>query len=272
MRDSITFYRSFRDGLIDLDDRSFRRLVMAILDYGLDNKEAELTGLEKSIYIAWKANVDASNKRKDNGNLGGRPKKGAPEKPMVMDDKTNGFNVETNGFDSENHWLGTTKPNKKENKKEKEKNNISIEHDADEVFDRLWERYPRKKGKSAVSKSQRQKLLKIGEETLAGCLDRFLNDMQGRDIEYIPYGSTFFNSGYKDYLPDAKTYSEPEPKPDKCDSDDGYPVGFVEICKEHGAYWEDVDNVDMRMCLENDEWFPDDMKEWMHKRYVLQTV
>lgn len=155
-----------------------------------------------------------------------------------------------------------------------------MEKDADEMFNRLWERYPRKRGKTAVSKSQRLKLLKVGEEALSECLNRFLEDMRGRDIDYVPYGSTFFNSGYKDYLPEIKQDTvdvkvENTPKPDKQDDyeiADGYPPGFIEICKEHGAYWYDVDNVDMRMCLENDEWFPEKMREWMHRNYALQTV
>ena len=78
----------------------------------------------------------------------------------------------------------------------------SNEKTASDLFDRLWNLYPRKKGKGGVSKTQKLKLLKIGEEQLGRCVNRFIDDMdsQKRDIEKYPYGSTFFNSGYIDYL------------------------------------------------------------------------
>lgn len=102
MRESYTFYRSFIEGLRDVDDATFRRLIESISRYALDDIEPELSGLEYGMYASWKANVDASNKRRENGKLGGRPSKEEPmvteEKPMVTDEK----------------------PNKKENKKEKE--------------------------------------------------------------------------------------------------------------------------------------------------------
>ena len=144
--------------------------------------------------------------------------------------------------------------------------------DADEMFNRLWERYPRKKGKTQVSKTKRLELLKVGEEKLNNCIDAFLNDMQGRDIEFIPYGSTFFNSGYKDYLDDteSKTGSrQTEPPETALEIIDGYPVGFAEICKEHGAYYDDDDEVDIRTALQHREWFSAELWDWMHKEYVV---
>lgn len=71
---------------------------------------------------------------------------------------------------------------------------------ATEMFERLWARYPRKQGKGKVSKSQKMKLYKLGENQLSQALDRFNVAMAGRDMQYIPYGSTWFNSGYVDYL------------------------------------------------------------------------
>lgn len=109
MRDSYTFYRSFIEGLRDADDATFRRLVEAITYYALDEAEPELSGLEYGMFRAWKANVDASNKRKDNGKLGGRPKA-----------ETIGYEEKTNGYEVENHRLEVVKPNKKEKEKEKE--------------------------------------------------------------------------------------------------------------------------------------------------------
>jgi len=109
MRESYTFYRSFIEGLRDVDDATFRRLIESISRYALDDIEPELSGLEYGIFASWKANVDASNKRRENGKLGGRPSKEEPmvteEKPMVIDSKP---------------MVTDEKPNKKENMKEKE--------------------------------------------------------------------------------------------------------------------------------------------------------
>lgn len=113
MRESFTFYRSFIEGLRDVDDATFRRLVESISRYALDDIEPELTGLEYGMFTSWKANVDASNKRRENGKLGGRPSKEKPmvteEKPMVIDTKP---------------MVADEEPNKKENKKEKENKTI----------------------------------------------------------------------------------------------------------------------------------------------------
>lgn len=88
--------------------------------------------------------------------------------------------------------------------KEKEKDNICAkknnELEAEAMFERLWDRYPRKRGKGNVKKSKKLALYKIGESKLSQALDRFLADMKGQDMQYIPYGSTWFNSGYVDYL------------------------------------------------------------------------
>ena len=108
MRGSFIFYRSFMDGLAGLPDDVYRRLVDAIMYYAMDGIEPDLTGLELAIFKAWKANVDASNKRKESGKLGGRPTK---EKPLVID-------AETIGYEVDNHWLEDEKPNKKEKEKE----------------------------------------------------------------------------------------------------------------------------------------------------------
>ena len=115
MRDSFTFYRSFAEGLKEVDDATFRRLVESIMSYALNDEEPELSGLEKTAFLAWKANIDASNKRKDNGKLGGRP---TSEKPLVMDD-------ETIGYEDENHRLEDEKPNKKEKENKKENKNVN---------------------------------------------------------------------------------------------------------------------------------------------------
>lgn len=78
--------------------------------------------------------------------------------------------------------------------------NNNIIGDLDNFFNSLWKLYPKKKGKGNVSKTQKKKLMSIGYEELCRCIDRYKKFIEGKDEQYVMYGSTFFNSGYVDYL------------------------------------------------------------------------
>jgi len=80
-----------------------------------------------------------------------------------------------------------------------------------EFFESIWKLYPRKKGKGQISDAQKKKLHLIGYEILSMCIDRFCKDHIGKDEKFIMYGSTFFNSGYVDYL-DSNYDDKTEPK------------------------------------------------------------
>lgn len=90
--------------------------------------------------------------------------------------------------------------------------------DADLMFEKLWKEYPRKLGKGKVSQATKRKLFSIGYDEMSRCLKRFKEDVDGRDEQYIMHGSTFFNSGYVDYL-DANygDGEEDEQKPSNLD-------------------------------------------------------
>ncbi len=80
------------------------------------------------------------------------------------------------------------------------------------LFNELWNLYPRKRGKGQVSAANQNKLYEIGYAQMVRCIDRFMADMkaQNRAEDKYPYGSTFFNSGYIDYL--DENYTEVKPK------------------------------------------------------------
>lgn len=67
-------------------------------------------------------------------------------------------------------------------------------------YESVWALYPIKKGKGQVSLTQKKKLFNIGYDELKRCIDRFVSDMKNTDRKYWMHGSTFFNSGYVDYL------------------------------------------------------------------------
>jgi len=80
---------------------------------------------------------------------------------------------------------------------------------ADALFEYLWSLYPKKEGKGQVSKSQKEKLQKIGMAEMQRCVERYKSDKEGTEQKYLKMGSTFFNSGYIDYL--DENYQKPEP-------------------------------------------------------------
>ena len=69
---------------------------------------------------------------------------------------------------------------------------------ANELFDKLWELYPRKDGRSAVSLTAKKRLLKVGESAMIEAINAYKATI--RDPKYTLMGSTFFNTRYKDYL------------------------------------------------------------------------
>lgn len=70
----------------------------------------------------------------------------------------------------------------------------------DAFFDSVWKLYPVKKGKGQVSKSKRLSLYKIGLDELTRAINRYTADLQKDTWRKPQNGSTFFNSGYVDYL------------------------------------------------------------------------
>ena len=86
----------------------------------------------------------------------------------------------------------------------------NVDHPSDdEFFESIWMLYPRKKGKNKVSKIQRKKLHKIGYDILSQCIDNYKREIElhGTQEQYIQHGSSFFNKGYEDYLPDVEPSS-----------------------------------------------------------------
>ena len=91
----------------------------------------------------------------------------------------------------------------KRNKEEKEgnKDNTLCKADAHALFEKVWKLYPVKKGKGQVSLAARQRLLKVDYDELVRAIDRYKIELE-KDSEWRKpqNGSTFFNSGYVDYL------------------------------------------------------------------------
>lgn len=109
----------------------------------------------------------------------------------------------------------TDKNAKKNCEKSKENCEKSNKKAINECFERLWKKYPSKKGKGQVSDTKKKVLYQIGEEHIQRALERYLDGLEKDASWRKPQnGSTFFNSGYVYYL--DENYEKPqEPKPQR---------------------------------------------------------
>ena len=131
----------------------------------------------------------------------------------VIDNAINNVtdNVNVNQDNATDKEEDKEKEKDKEEDKENNKNNVHSGASAKQItnteindfFDSVWNLYPVKKGKGQVSDSKRRALYKIGFEEISRAIDRYLTELQKDAAWRKPQnGSTFFNSGYVDYLDD----------------------------------------------------------------------
>jgi len=106
--------------------------------------------------------------------------------------------VDTQSSPSGHPVVSKSSPLKKIDNIEREKENNYIV-----FFEEAWQLYPEKKGKGKISDSKKKELYKLGDE-LKRCIERYRKDTDKRrktfkDLKY-QNGSTFFTTGYIDYL------------------------------------------------------------------------
>ena len=71
-------------------------------------------------------------------------------------------------------------------------------------FEKMWSLYPNKVGKGRISNTKKKEIFKLGEE-FKRCINRYedyVKEERKKGFKDLKYqnGSTFFNSGYVDYL------------------------------------------------------------------------
>ena len=84
--------------------------------------------------------------------------------------------------------------------------------DFSEEFESLWKLYPRKKGKSSVTKKAMKELREAGFDTVKKAIENYKAEIQKfhTQEQYIMHGSTFFNGGWKDYT-ESEVNSDADP-------------------------------------------------------------
>lgn len=119
-RESFIFYRSFYEAMSDINDKDKLKLYNAICKYALYGEETELTGISNTLFKLIKPQLEANNKRFEDGKKGGRPK----NITTGFEDKiTTGYKKEkTTGFENK-------KPNVNDNVNGNYNENENIDDD-----------------------------------------------------------------------------------------------------------------------------------------------
>lgn len=212
-KEYVKLWMSYESYFEPYSDGEVGRLVLAMMKYRASGVEPEFNGNERYVWPAIKRDIDESlqaqeataTTNRENGKKGGRPPKG--EKPnWFTENPKNPMGFE----ETEKKTKNPKKPIKIKNKdKEKDINkNTMCKSEADALFERVWKLYPQKRGKGKVSDANKRRLLDIGFDELSRAIDRYKADLALDDWRKPQNGSTFFNSGYIDYL-DAN-YEKPE--------------------------------------------------------------
>ena len=209
-KSSFLIYHEYREPLKLLTDEQRGQLLMALIDYSESGVVPELDGISMMAFSFIQSQMDRDSKKyenrcssnRENGKKGGRPKKENdseenPKNPMGFEE-------------TEKKTKNQKKPIKIKNKeKEKDINkNTMCKSEADALFERVWKLYPQKRGKGKVSDANKRRLLDIGFDELSRAIDRYKADLALDDWRKPQNGSTFFNSGYIDYL--DSNYERPE--------------------------------------------------------------
>lgn len=215
---SFLVYHAWRQQLSLLTDEQRGQLLMAMIDYSEFGKQPELDDITNMAFSFismqmdrdMEAYKDKCNTNQENGKKGGRPKKanGNPKNPKNP-------TVHTETEKTERFLEKPKKPDKdKEEDKDKDiNNNTMCKKRANELFERLWKAYPNKRGKGQVSDAKKCKLAEIGEEHMLRAMTRYIEYLKQNDWLRPQNGSTFFNSGYMDYL--DENYEKPKDIPRK---------------------------------------------------------
>lgn len=198
-RESFVFYKSFYEAIRLQNKEVQADIYNAVAEYALYGREPEKNSPALSMFILIKPQIDANNTKYANGKkgaeygvMGGRPKNKKPLKNPL-------------GVSSKNPKK-TPNVNENVNVNENDKKTL-CNADANAQFERLWKIYPLKRGKAQVSEANKRRLLDIGFDELERAISRYKADLANETWRKPQNGSTFFNSGYVDYL--DENYTKP---------------------------------------------------------------
>ena len=205
-RESLLFYKSFDEAIELLSDEDQLKAYRAITKYGLYGIEPNLDGVSGAVFLLAKPQIDANNRRYENGKRGGRP--------AATKSKPNDTNEKPKQNQTETKVKAKDKVKDKVNVKDNI-NNIIVNPSrtlSDEFTD-IWSLYPRKQGRANAMKYyfRARKSGTTFDEVKNG-VAAYAEYIKRNKIEYeyIKQGSTFFNqSAWADDW--SLTYSKRRP-------------------------------------------------------------
>lgn len=87
--------------------------------------------------------------------------------------------------------------------KNNKKDDAAHQKEVDEVFEKVWQLYIRRKGKNGVTKAAKEEIFNIGFDRMKACIEKYAAEVNGSEERFILMGSTFFNGRFRDYLEDT---------------------------------------------------------------------
>ena len=217
-RESLLFYKSFDEAIELLSDEDQLKAYRAITKYGLYGIEPNLDGVSGAVFLLAKPQIDANNRRYENGKRGGRPA-ATKSKPNDTNKKPKQNQTETKAKPKQNQTETKVKAKDKVKDKVKVKDNninniiVNPSRTLSDEFIEIWSLYPRKQGRANAMKYyfRARKSGTTFDEVKNG-VAAYAEYIKRNKIEYeyIKQGSTFFNqSAWADDW--SLTYSKRRP-------------------------------------------------------------
>ena len=117
-RESMVFYRSFHEATKNLPQKQYKEVMNAIFEYALNAEVPKLSAVSESIFLLVKPQIDANNKRFENGCKGGRkPKDNQTETKGKPNDNQSITNIKPNVNDNDNENVNVNDKYKRKSNK-----------------------------------------------------------------------------------------------------------------------------------------------------------
>ena len=206
-KDSFVLYTKYLNQVEKLDIEQRGVLFTAILRYAAGESipnmdsvtEMLFSIIEDQLQVDFEKYQKTCNARKEAGSRGGKAR-----------GKQNEANQANANFSKQSQANQADSDNECDSDNDSDNKKTMCKADADALFEKLWMRYPNKRGKGQISDANKRHILDIGFERMARAIDRYKADLARDSWRKPQNGSTFFHSGYIDYL--DENYTPPDPK------------------------------------------------------------
>lgn len=112
-RESILFYRSFYEVSKSLPEDEGNKFLKGLLEYAFYGIEPEFEGVSASFFMLIRPQIDANNRKFENGKKGGRPKKGETDSVNGSEDEVRPETEKTDETQINTEVIGDSKTEKK---------------------------------------------------------------------------------------------------------------------------------------------------------------